>query len=717
MAFNETDGLGVPIINSSEKMDDELDLYIGVFFDGTNNNKYQVMIGKMFRWKEIYNKHKWTLKHRLKGWNMLDYSEVSPNTITSYPRSYWETGEGKDIFSRSELEYLYFGYDDINDPTSSNYNPFIEAKNIQALSGEDLYQLSSKPDDEKELLKLQDVADRIVNKNEGNGWLKDKWNGNMTDRAIKGAPAQNSTYTNVAILESLYKCGAEVNTESQKHVSLYIEGSGADMQIEASSHVTHTTGHGVLGLGKGTGPSGAVAKVRKAAVFTKRLINQFIPKDGSTRTLKIHFDICGFSRGATCARMFCYVINANKDQSNLAYSGDGAITGKSEDLELFTGSEKEFLPLNEPSGNIVLSEKEIRNLLIADTVASIGVIYKNIVENSITRGAANTLGGVSKGLEWVDNWGNRKVDEGTADVDMWGKRPYHYQNVDDYGLWATKLAKKVIHICAMDEVRQNFALTDLGEKIDNGIEVFIPGCHTDVGGGASIGLEEEKIINVGLNRYLTHYHVHKESELISGGTSHIMRVGEETLKTIGWLNKDSESAGFWHKTITGRSNRKTDETHYSDNSVNIVLYRHVIPGYSNIALNLFREKSNGEIFKPMPSAYNVPSALVNFYNGIMSYMDGTGRHFFYPQTQEMYYELRRQYLHFSFNEQLMAPADNLLVNGPEYADIFSEGDKLQVISRIIYTGDYNSANNSETRRHMFDYGDKVKFHTVPFSLN
>lgn len=715
MSKNEIDGLCVPEQSAQEQLDDDIDLYIGVFFDGTNNNKYQVMIGKLFRWKEIYNKHKWTLKKHIKGWEITEYNQVSPNIITNYPRSYWEDGEGKGIFSRSEIEYLYFGYDDINNRNSSSRSCFIEEKSMLTLGGGDIHQLSSKPDEIKEQEKLIEIANRIANKKDGDGWIKDILNDKATDRSIKGAPAQNSTYTNVAILESLYRCGDKVNTSKEKHISIYIEGSGADMQIEASTNVSHTAGHGVVGLGKGTGPSGSVAKVRKAVIITNRLIEQYRPTHGGKRIVRVHFDICGFSRGATSARMFCYVINPNINASNMSYCGEGCITGNPSDMKLFTGSDKEFLSLKNKMGNLLLEQKEIRNLLIADTVSSIGVIFNGAVSSSITRGTANTIGGLSKGIELTVNR-ERKVDKGTDDINMWGKRPYHFNNVDDYGLWATKLAKKVIHICAMDEVRQNFALTDIDNSIkSNGIEVFIPGCHTDIGGGASIGMESEKIINVGTSRYLTHYHVHKQRELLdTESLSHVIRISEEALKTIGWLNDDSRSAGFWHKTITGRSNRKTDETHFSGNVANYVLYRHVTPGYSNVALNLFKEKANGEIFNDVPKSYSVPKALETFYEEIKKEMNGTGRHFFYPKEPEMYYNLRRQYLHFSFNEQLCALADNLLVNEPEYVNIGKGDSDVKTISRIIYTGAYHSNKNSEKRVHMFDYGDMLQVHYVTF---
>lgn len=699
-----------------EKQSITVDVYVGVFFDGTNNNKYQVMLGKMFRWEKIYNKHKWELKKHIKGWNVFQYSDVNMYSIIEYPRSYWETGPGKGIFTRSELEFMYFGYSDINDKSSGWRSTFIEQKSLAALENTDSNQISAMPDDQREVEKLKEVAGRIANNEEGNGWIKDKKKGRLTDRAVKGAPAQNATYTNVAILESLYKCEDKTNDKgeiTEKHISVYVEGSGADMQIEASSNLTHTIGHGILGLGKGTGPSGAVSKVRKAVMMVERIMEQNRPTMGVQKTINLHFDICGFSRGAACARMFCYVLSPNKDGKT--YNGEGSIVANKKDLKLFTCKEQEFLKSYTISSDYKLEKKEIRNLLIADTVASIGVLYHEGVDgfvgNMLTRGVINAIGGVGKGLEWIGNLGERQVDEGTEDIDMWGKRPYHYQNVKDYGLWATKLAKHVVHICAMDEVRQNFALTDIQSSIDegNGIEIFIPGCHTDIGGGASIGMEDAKLLNTGWYRYLSSYHVHSKSELEdSGSASRVRRLNADTLKQIGWLNYDSKSTENNEKTITGRSKLKEDETYYSENEdktiPNIILYRHVTPGYSNVSLNCFKKMAEGDIFKDVPPSYAVPNDLTNLYHGIIDQAAGSGRYFVYPNDPKQYYELRRKYLHFSYNEQLLAPADNLLVNGPEFTEITVEGQELKVNSRIIYSGIYQENDDScKTRKHMFDY--------------
>jgi hypothetical protein len=42
---------------------------------------------------------------------------------------------------------------------------------------------------------------------------------------------------------------------------------------------------------------------------------------------------------------------------------------------------------------------------------------------------------------------------------------------------------RVVHLCAADEHRTNFALTDITSAGSKGVEIFLPGVHSDVGGG------------------------------------------------------------------------------------------------------------------------------------------------------------------------------------------------------------------------------------------
>lgn len=742
--------------NKSKKDESEgtpIDLYIGIFFDGTNNNKYQTMLGKMFRRKEIFEK-------AVKRQNSVEGTLLCTNGGTEFVCSVEELlkhsrAEVEEIyrgaFTKSELEFLYFGYGNINNTNDKSYNTFIEKKNAIELGGKSNNKLSARPDDDVEREALHCTAKDLAARNDISS---------DDDRKIiesyKGAAAQNVTYTNVSILESLYKCENKKNNKgeiTERHISIYIEGSGADMQFVASTAIGYKGTIGLAGLGLGTGPTGVVSKIRKASSLVNRLLDQYKCMDNVK--VKFHFDLFGFSRGATCARVMAYLINPDPN-TNKSYTGDYHINDN--DILLLTSKKTKFLPIDDKT-----EEKEIRFMGIFDTVSSIGVkdekkalsILTNLLENTINKEEEShkkdiptlwnsikpTILPVCKALgslfndavgdivgENIGNYFTCKAEEkitpivmeveqyaqqndyrdkGTEGISVLapeGKSFLHKDNVKDYGLWATKLAKNVVHVCAMDEVRQNFALVDiessLKEGTGNSIEVFIPGCHTDIGGGASIGMEEEKIINKDSNRYLTSYYVHSKSWLEKDKGDLLKPINVKSLKEIGWLNPDSKTPEFFTFSVTGRVKLDEDETYYCDNSApaNVIMYRHVTPGYSNIALNYMKEKSAEEPFNAIPRAYRVPKDLNDLY-GQLKTINDSGRYFVYPNKLEQYSELRRKFIHFSFNEQWLDVADNALVNGPEYTTIDnSDNGHIKVISRIIYPG----ITDAESM-HMFDY--------------
>ena len=240
-----------------EKQDQPVDIYIGIFFDGTNNNKYQTMLGKKFRRDQI-------LQDIIKKANDGDYNEAqltslinagiiqgetkwmglkkdykaavsSDQLIKGRSRDWWES---IDVLTQSQLDMLYLGYASPSGSTTENTG-FIEAHIKQtvdtALSGnENAKTLSSLPSEDKE----NELLKRVATPCSGNRETKDKnkaasenSSANMESDldAAEGAFAQAATYTNVAVLESLYD--TKKDTETEFHYSIYVEGSGADTII------------------------------------------------------------------------------------------------------------------------------------------------------------------------------------------------------------------------------------------------------------------------------------------------------------------------------------------------------------------------------------------------------------------------------------------------------------------------------------------------------
>lgn len=61
----------------------------------------------------------------------------------------------------------------------------------------------------------------------------------------------------------------------------------------------------------------------------------------------------------------------------------------------------------------------------------------------------------------------------------------HYNDVEQLNLTAVSKAKKVVHLVAANEYRENFALSDISSAIKKGVgyELILPGAHSDIGGG------------------------------------------------------------------------------------------------------------------------------------------------------------------------------------------------------------------------------------------
>ena len=104
-----------------------------------------------------------------------------------------------------------------------------------------------------------------------------------------------------------------------------------------------------------------------------------------------------------------------------------------------------------------------------------------------------------------ENWLNKLSDESKIDffphpsVKFLGL----YDTVSSYGanfdddveeLGLNKLihVKKVFQICAGDEYRANFNLTDISSTGDKGNYIVIPGAHSDIGGGYAHNIKEKK---------------------------------------------------------------------------------------------------------------------------------------------------------------------------------------------------------------------------------
>lgn len=290
-------------------------------------------------------------------------------------------------------------------------------------------------------------------------------------------------YSNVAILHSKYQGKDKRKEQKSGHsdvkeyiYKIYVEGSGANDIKEFK------TGAGINGLGFGLGKTGVVALVSKAVKAVDMKLKAF----GANNHVEVHFDIFGFSRGSACARLFAYLIARERwDRLNERerefgkYYCKGLYNNATQRLDYFL---EDYVYLEKPE--LCGKSITIDFLGIYDTVVSIGLLRrkkKDTKSNSYLNFAGNRINPLKIGM--------------SLDNDFWGN--YHDLNVKEYGMFSPKLRNiNTFHICAMDEYRENFALTDIGKSVPaNGLEIYLPGCHSDIGGGYICGAEDRTVLN------------------------------------------------------------------------------------------------------------------------------------------------------------------------------------------------------------------------------
>lgn len=422
-------------------------LNIGVFFDGTNNNAVQSMIALHNRRKQFFKKYNKAIKRRFPG----------KTDLYSIPRSEFE--KNPQIGTKHELDNI-FGY-------SESINLDIEKSIADANLSEYRYSSAAEKYDGSELKLIGRIVTFFID--DARREKLSRMAGNDAKKLIffkelaSVSTSQGSGYTNVAILNSLYhttKSNNQVKKEETNSVdfyhSIYIEGSGANEEINVAKQIINMK-NSIVGLGFGVDKTGITQKCRKAIQQVENIIAIYTTK-AEVKSIDIKFDIFGFSRGAATARCFTYILNP------LDQPDHGRID------KMVCGSDSSFLT----KGENKLNNKEVRVLGLYDTVASIGVLRE---------GTSYLIG--DKVLKMSEK----------ADLSS-GESIFHDTNVDDFGLHSTDQVNAVLHICALDEFRKNFALVDIRNcTSDKGLEIYIPGCHTDIGGGSAFGLDKFKIIN------------------------------------------------------------------------------------------------------------------------------------------------------------------------------------------------------------------------------
>lgn len=323
----------------------------------------------------------------------------------------------------------------------------------------------------------------------------------------------HNEYTNVV---RFYNCfnKPEKSSSEKKYIPIYIEGIGTKprrLGVEENTNTSQneddadskkkksyedstmslnqfvddndgfiTCSDDTLGSALGIGIFGVKKKVESACEKIRDAIKGLELQENTDVTLNLY--VFGFSRGSAAARCFSSFLNERTGETNVKLSVSSVIIGAKtktaikdklkKENEYKTSLMADWLNDLAEEKQFTFSESKVKFLGLYDTVSSYGAKFDDDVDELSLKISGN-----------VDN---------------------------------------VYQICAGDEYRKNFALTNILSAGQKGGYIIIPGAHSDVGGGYAHNIKE------GLKTFIGF------SNSIAGISSG--RKGKKMLIDEGWFN-------------------------------------------------------------------------------------------------------------------------------------------------------------------------------------
>ena len=258
-----------------------------------------------------------------------------------------------------------------------------------------------------------------------------------------------------------------INPDAEHQLKVYIEGIGTENNEKDDSFE---------GPGFGVGDRGIMAKVTKGCREAAKVVASKY-EDQNIDILEVN--VFGFSRGAAAARHFINVattsiyedvpilINGKIIVYYRAYDGGRSLFSINE-----TPDNISFITQYGYFGACLIKENlQIKKIKfnfagLYDTVASYGVNHRG------------------KNLIYIDS------------------------DAKQLNLDAVKKCKFTLQLASRDEYRENFSLTNINSCGLNGLQLTLPGVHSDIGGGYVDGAQEEVFLYK-KNYYDTAYSLEK----------------------------------------------------------------------------------------------------------------------------------------------------------------------------------------------------------------
>lgn len=276
-------------------------------------------------------------------------------------------------------------------------------------------------------------------------------------KSNKKDDSYENDFTNVArAYDAMFK-------KDPKQLAVYVEGVGT---TDLDSDDTLPIG---IAQSAGFWHTGLRDKVNRGCELGALRVKE--ASDGKPIDL-LTINVYGFSRGAATARHFLHII----DESHTAVilpNGSFYLPGINKPL---THPKNEKDPKKPYPKQIVINHGYFGQCLIANGMYEVKKIAFNFV------GLYDTVS--SHGI-------------------------YHGNDVTELGLDAIKKAKMVFQLSAADEYRENFDLTNIRSAGVHGLELILPGVHSDIGG--SYPLEEVETSAVYGETYTETYNENRDT--------------------------------------------------------------------------------------------------------------------------------------------------------------------------------------------------------------
>lgn len=609
------------------------DIYIAVFFDGTSNNMVrQMYVSEDNKERCALEKEKKELRSKIG--RLKSQSEVSDDKVNKEVKeAEARIAEIDQILKEQESNKEY---DKVQELRKERRELILYKHSIAHNApyygdiAQELYVTNNK------IAKIENELEKI------NAYNK------ITTKQL--SQARTKGYSNVAILYSLFNENKTLESNSNIAVHhLYIEGSG-------STNISSDLPMNINGLGFGLGLTGVTALVCRAVYYVTNYLNS--QGANISQDTNLHFYIFGFSRGATCARVFANLITRGKDKRIARESEFTEFLPK----DYFVNDRLAFLEAGAGKNSFDIKEEKITvdYLGIYDTVASIGFLKQKDGWNDPLRFP------YALAKNYKDNW--------------------HYLNASEYGLFSPQNGRVLhtLHLGALDEFRENFAFTNLGSTLKpRCLEIMIPGCHSDVGGGYVDCLEQEIILHMktkkngkSINTYISKLSPHKrpieaimystESLLDKDTINDSMKRMELSLKAfyeLSWLDENWDKDNAEKIIVNGNEVPCTARAVENDRLMfhHIKFRRNVKRGYSDIPLAMMLKYYECcgclPLFESIPDEYNYTknSDLQVLGDNMMKHVmsppvPGGRRIWLYPggnYYSDAYRKLRKKYLHFT----------------------------------------------------------------------